>query len=178
MQHLFQKTWRIFCQPEQGQRKHSQPAASVLSGRWQPAPSWARIQQALAHPESWDHWDQSTQKQQSFLDRVPSSLHPQPEGRAKNKFPGHLPCQRRVGLQGGLWPQEGDLSSRILDTFPAREELACRECSDHWDSGESWLPRSTDRGYRITGGTSSSQRKLEHLTPEITKWQKVNVKSY
>jgi hypothetical protein len=42
--------------------------------------------------------------------------------------------------------QEVDLSSRLLFTFPAKGELACRECSDHWDSGESWTPRSADRG--------------------------------
>ena len=42
--------------------------------------------------------------------------------------------------------QEVDLSSRLLCTFPARGELACRECSDHWDSGESWTPRTADRG--------------------------------
>ena len=70
--------------------------------------------------------------------------------------------------------QEVDLSSEILCTFPARGELACRECSDHWDSGESWSPRSADRSQRITGGTSSIQSQLDHLTPEITKWQKAN----
>ena len=42
------------------------------------------------------------QKQQSFLDRVPSGLHPQPGGRAETQTPGHLPCQRRISLQGGL----------------------------------------------------------------------------
>jgi hypothetical protein len=42
--------------------------------------------------------------------------------------------------------QKEDQSSRLLDTFPARVELACRECFDHWDSGNSWTPRSTDRG--------------------------------
>jgi hypothetical protein len=26
-------------------------------------------------------------------------------------------------------------SSRLLDTCPVRAEVACRECSDHWDSG-------------------------------------------
>jgi hypothetical protein len=29
---------------------------------------------------------------------------------------------------------------------------------------------------RITGGTSSGQRQLEHLTPEITRWQKANIR--
>jgi hypothetical protein len=129
------------------------------------------------------------QKQQSFLDRVHSGLHPQPGDRPETLTFVHLPHQRRVSLQGGVWPQESgesailyqgflrdqfsqesswaseaiellgqgdflafifsqevDLNSRALCTFSARWELACRECSDHWDSGESWTPRSADRG--------------------------------
>ena len=42
--------------------------------------------------------------------------------------------------------QEVNQSSRLLDTCPTRGELKCTECSDHWDSGESWNPRSADRG--------------------------------
>jgi hypothetical protein len=42
--------------------------------------------------------------------------------------------------------QEVDQSSRLLDTCPVRGELASRECSDHWDSSEGWIPRSADRG--------------------------------
>jgi hypothetical protein len=51
---------------------------------------------------------------------------------------------------GALWAfilsQEAELRPRPLCTFPARGELAYRECSDHWDSGESWTPRNADRG--------------------------------
>jgi hypothetical protein len=50
-----------------------------------------------------------------------------------------------VSLQSFIFSQEVQLSSRPLCTFPARGELACREFSDHWDSGESWSPRSADR---------------------------------
>jgi hypothetical protein len=32
--------------------------------------------------------------------------------------------------------QEVNQSYRFLDTRPARGDLACRECSDHWDSGD------------------------------------------
>jgi hypothetical protein len=32
------------------------------------------------------------------------------------------------------------------------------------------------QAYRITGRTSSNQRKLEHLTPEITRWRKANIR--
>ena len=42
--------------------------------------------------------------------------------------------------------QEVDQSSRLLDTYPARGKLACRECSDNRNSGESWTPRTADRG--------------------------------
>ena len=38
------------------------------------------------------------------------------------------------------------------------------------------LPGVLTEANRITGGTSSSQRQLEHLTPEITRWQKSNLR--
>jgi hypothetical protein len=57
----------------------------------------------LAHPGPWNHLRaHGQQKQQSFLDRVPSGLHLQPGDGVETQTPGHLPCQRRVGLQGGL----------------------------------------------------------------------------
>jgi hypothetical protein len=57
--------------------------------------------------------------------------------------------------------------------------------------GESWppvsalIPRAQERAglpavlteiNKHTGGTSSSQIQLEHLTPEITRWQKANIR--
>jgi hypothetical protein len=104
----------------------------------------------------------------AFIFRQETALRPRPLGT--------FPARRVPASREGSDPrtQEVDLSSRILCTFPARGELACRECSDHWDSGESWSPRSADRSQRITGGTSSIQSQLDHLTPEITKWQKAN----
>jgi hypothetical protein len=42
------------------------------------------------------------QKQQSFFDKVPSGLRPQPGGRADPQTSMRLPSQRRVGLQGRL----------------------------------------------------------------------------
>jgi hypothetical protein len=45
---------------------------------------------------------QERQKKQSFFNRVPSGLHLQPRGRAETQTSGHLPHQRRVGLQGRL----------------------------------------------------------------------------
>jgi hypothetical protein len=48
-------------------------------------------------------------------------------------------------LRAFIFSQEVDQSSRPLCMFPSRGELVCRECSDHWDSGQSWSPRSADR---------------------------------
>jgi hypothetical protein len=42
--------------------------------------------------------------------------------------------------------QEVDQRYRLLYTCSERGELAYREFSDHWNSGESWTPRSADRG--------------------------------
>lgn len=75
--------------------------------------------QALAQPESWDHWDQSTQENTwaaeatELLGQGPLGLHHQPGDKAETQTPGHLPCQRRVGLQGGLWPQESGGGSEL-----------------------------------------------------------------
>jgi hypothetical protein len=38
------------------------------------------------------------------------------------------------------------------------------------------LPGLLTEANRITGGTSSNQRQIEHLTPEITRWQKENLR--
>jgi hypothetical protein len=42
--------------------------------------------------------------------------------------------------------QEVDQISRFLDSCPAREELAYKKYSEHWNSGESWTPRSAVQG--------------------------------
>ena len=43
--------------------------------------------------------------------------------------------------------------------------------SVHWSCQErAGLPGVLTQAYRPTGGTSSSQRQQEHLTPEITRW--------
>jgi hypothetical protein len=38
------------------------------------------------------------------------------------------------------------------------------------------LPGVLTEANRITGGTNPSQRKLEHQTTEITRWQKANIR--
>jgi hypothetical protein len=80
-------------------------------------------------------------------------------------------------LRAFVFSQEVELSSRPLFIFPARGEIVCREYSDHRDWGERvGLPGVLSEANRITGGTSSSQRQLEHLTPGITRWQKANIR--
>jgi hypothetical protein len=39
------------------------------------------------------------------------------------------------------------------------------------------LPGVLTGANRITGGISSSEKQLEHLIPEITRWQKANVRN-
>jgi hypothetical protein len=63
----------------------------------------------------------------------------------------HLGCRSNIAswtgfLRAFIISQQVDLSSRPLCNFSARGELSCREGSDQWDSGESWSPRSADRG--------------------------------
>ena len=49
--------------------------------------------------------------------------------------------------------------------------------SVHWSCQEgAGLPGVLTQAYRLTGGTSSSQRQQEHLTPKITRWQKANTR--
>jgi hypothetical protein len=90
------------------------------------------------------------EKQQSFLDRVPLGLYPQQGGKGDLETSVYLPSQRRACLQGVLWP------------------LGTQE--------RAGLPGLLTKTNRLTGGTSPSQRHLEHLTPEITRWLKANVR--
>jgi hypothetical protein len=115
---------RVLCQQEQQQ---GNPAQQECSSQGQPChllrePCWGcwgpqRTHHAtgpLAHPGPPDHrrapgW----QKQQSFLGRVPLGLHSHPGGRDETQTAWHLPCQRRVSLQGGLWPQDSGGESEL-----------------------------------------------------------------
>jgi hypothetical protein len=49
-------------------------------------------------------------------------------------------------FQAFIFSQEAGLNATPQFTFPERGELACREYSDCWDTGESWTPRTADRG--------------------------------
>ena len=71
----------------------------------------------LGLSETSPHWRaHGWQKQQSFLDRVPSGLHLQPRGRTELQTSVYLPCQRRACQQRVLWPQG------------LRRELDSQEC--------------------------------------------------
>ena len=49
--------------------------------------------------------------------------------------------------------------------------------SVHWSCQETaGHPGVLTQAYRSIGGTSSSQRQQDHLTPEITRWQKANIR--
>jgi hypothetical protein len=118
-----------------------------------PLPFWVWTRQALAHPGSWDHWDQSTQESTwaveatEHLGQYPFEPSSSAMTQSWDRDPWDLPCHKE-SQPPGIWlqTQEVDLSSRLLCTFPARRDLTFRECSDHWDSGESWTPRRADRG--------------------------------
>jgi hypothetical protein len=49
-------------------------------------------------------------------------------------------------FQAFIFSHEAGLKGRPLWTFTASRELACREYSDHWDSGKRWTPRTDDKG--------------------------------
>ena len=86
-----------------------------------------------------DSWSGSLQ---AFILSKEAELRPRP--RPLGTFLARGELAYREGFDSRT--QEVDQSSRLLDTCPVRGELACRECTDHWDSGESWAPRSADRG--------------------------------
>jgi hypothetical protein len=79
-------------------------------------------------------------------------------------------------LQAFIFSQEVDLRSRPLCTFPAKESLPAESALN---TGTQWRvgpPGVMTEANKITEGTSSSQRQLKHLTAEITRWQKANVR--
>ena len=61
-------------------------------------------------------------------------------------------------------------------TTDLQEESLPVECSDHWDSGESWTPRSADRGYQNHRRMKLQTETARTLTPEITRWRKANIR--
>jgi hypothetical protein len=159
MQHLFQNKTKQNLEglvPPETRTKKTHPTSSW--GLFRSVPASCHLGLKLNMPKhtqdlgiietSLHRRARGQQKQHSFLDSVSLGLHPQPGGRAETQTPGHLSYRGESASREGSDPrtQEVDLSSRLLCTFPARGELPGRECSDHWDSGESWTPRNADRG--------------------------------
>jgi hypothetical protein len=150
-----QKTLRVLCQQKQGQRKPAKSVAGVCSSlnqlhtildRSSAGPSTPRILGSLRPIYAGEHvglrsnrasWTGSLQ---AFILSQEAELRPRPLG----TFPDREESASRESSEPRT--QEADLSSRLLGTFPARGDFACKEYSDHWDSGESWTPRSADRG--------------------------------
>jgi hypothetical protein len=63
-------------------------------------------------------------------------------------------------FQAFIFSQEAGLNVRPLCTFPAGEELACREYSNHETQERAGLLGLMTKANRITGGTSSNQIQL------------------
>jgi hypothetical protein len=77
-------------------------------------------------------------------------------------------------LRGFLFSQEADLSSRPPYTFLQEESLSAESALTTGTQETVRLPGVLTEDNRNTGGTSSSQSQLEHITPEITRWQRAN----
>ena len=70
------------------------------------------------------------------------------EAELRPRLLGTFPARGESAFREGSDPgtQEVDLRSRLLCTSPVRQEIDYREFLEHWDSGESWTPKSADRG--------------------------------
>jgi hypothetical protein len=71
-----------------------------------------------------------------------------------------------------IFSQEACLNTRPGFTLPAESTLTTET------QERAGLPGLLTEAKRITGGTSSSQRQLQQLTPEITRWQKANIRIF
>jgi hypothetical protein len=63
-----------------------------------------------------------------------------------------------------------------IHLHPGAGAVPCPSLECSW---QGWAPllRVLTQAYRPIGGTSSSQRQQEQLTPEITRWQKANTRN-
>ena len=67
--------------------------------------------------------------------------------------------------------QEAELILRPLCTFPTEKSLLTPGTQER-----AGLPGVLREANRLTWGTSYTQRQLEHLTPEIARWRKANIR--
>ena len=155
MQHLFQKKQRVLCQQEKGQRKPAQPASVVCSIQCQPytisgtnsaSPSVPRVLGSLRQVYVGEHVG-SRRNRASWTGSLPAFILSQ-ETELRPRTLGTFLARGESSYRESSDPrtQEVDQSSRLLDICPKRGEFAYTECFDHWNSGESWTPRSADRG--------------------------------
>ena len=132
---------------------HHTDLYSMCSNEWCFKKLPLKMMRIIFYPGSF--WVGSTQessmsqKPQSFLDRVPLGLHPQSGRWADPQATVYHPLQRRACLQGMFWH------------LGLRRELLFEE---------SWQ-RLTDSQEEQAGA-----RKTKNLTPEITRWQKANMR--
>jgi hypothetical protein len=158
---------RILYQQEQGQRNNTHQPAGILSIRASPMPSWVWIGQALAHPGSWDHWNQSTQESTWVAEAKellrkdpfrPSSLarrqswDPEiwaPSLPEESLLPGRALTS---GLKRWIWAPEFWASSLQEESLPAETALTAGT------QERVGLQGVLTEANRITGGTSRIQR--------------------
>ena len=125
----------------------------------------------LAHPEPCDlQRAHGRQKQEHFLDRVLLGHLPQPGGRAETQTPGHLYCQRRVSLQGGLWPQDSGSRSELQTSghLPCKRRACLQRML--WPLGLRWDLNSQDWWQRLTESPEDQAPARDSLT--------INTKDY
>ena len=98
-------------------------------------------------------WKNPTPAHDKYLERVGIKwlyLNKSNSQQANIKLNGNKLCistklrsKKSCPLQGWFLSQESGGGSELQTS--ARRELACRECSDHWGTGESWSPKSAER---------------------------------
>jgi hypothetical protein len=132
-QHQFQKPQRVLGWQQHGQKTKAGPNTPRILGSLRPVYT-GEHEGSRRNRASWK-WSH-----RAFILSQETDLRPRPLDTC--------PARGESASRDCSDPrnQEVDLSSRLLSTFPARQELDWRECSDHWNTGESWSPRSADRG--------------------------------
>ena len=140
-------------------RNHRVSEAALFSGTRNLATLPARGK-VSAQPRI--HLLQDRQEPSWFRDSAQSSLHrwecaPQ---KLTASVTGQSNTASEKGPVLGLYLRPGGgPNARYLCTFPVRGELACRECSDHWNSEErANLPGLLIDSNRITRGKKSQNR--------------------
>jgi hypothetical protein len=83
---------------------------------------------------------------------------------------GQGPYRPSSSARRQSWAQDLFALSLPEESLPAKSALTTRT------QERVGFPGVLTEANRITGGISSSQRQLEHLTPQIARWRKANVR--